>query len=328
MAKPDQGTMRGLASIVGSGGGGGRRKFDPETFQENLQEMGYGIAQAQAMAMAIGNILGGGKQQESSGTSLKDITGAMKDLHELAGGTSTNGKSDGLLSTIKALKELGFEPNKGEDREVGLAKVGVEREATQGNLAMAVLDRMGNGGGGGGNHVLDTISALKELGLLGPNQQQGQNSLLDTIKALKELGMIGQQKQTGGLDETLGMIGKLKELGMVNGPGGNALSFEQQMALKNVEVQIARIMGEQRLQEQQISHETSQHENGTKAISDVIGFLREQQAQGNAPPGPEADGDMARLKCQNCGGEFVTTRPNPGDVVTCTNCGSKWRKTA
>lgn len=325
MAKEQQTGMRGLAGLVG--GGGGSKRFDPERFQGQLEEMGYGIAQAQAMAMAIGNILGGNKSQDGGGgISLKDITGAMKDLNEMAGGG--NGKPSGkadttALEVIKLLKEIGAVGGEhGEPKEVGLAKVGVEREANQGNLALALLEHM-NGNSGKGNPVLETISALKELGVLGQGQQQNGNSTLEVIKVLKELGLVGGNSKGGNdIDTVFGLVDKLKGTGLL---GSQGLSFDQQVALKQIDVSLAKILGEQRLQEQTIQYEQSQHDNGTKAISDVIGFLREQNAQGNGPPGPEADGEAVKIHCSDCNSDFIAPRNQLSDVVTCSNCGTQWK---
>lgn len=333
MAKADQTAMRGFASIVG--GNGNKRKFDPQQFQNNLEEMGYGIAQAQAMAMAIGNIVGGGNQRQdggSGGVSLKDITGAMKDISEISGGSGKSGKGENMIiDTIKVLKELGVigGSGKGEDREVGLAKVGVEREATQGNLAMAIMDRL-QGQPQGGNAVLETISALKELGIVGQPQQSQQNSLLETITVLEKLGVIGKNKQGGGgLDETLNLIEKLKGTGLV---GGGGLSFEQQLALEQVKLEFAKIGVQKDLETKRIEYDQTQHNNGTEALTGVINFLREERSNGNAPPGPEADGDAVKIHCseQNggCGKDFIIPAGQLSDVVTCIHCGTKWRRRA
>jgi len=63
----------------------------------------------------------------------------------------------------------------------------------------------------GGNNLLETITALKTLGLIGAPAAPPQPSILDTIRALKELGLIGTVATAADPLKQVEMVSKLME---------------------------------------------------------------------------------------------------------------------
>lgn len=337
MPKQDKGSMGGFASLIGSGSAAAtaaQGEFDPHKFQAEMMTMGHNIGYAKAMASAIGNLLaepkaGGANGQEQPST-LRDLTGALKDMHEItSGGGNGNGNGDGqIVGMLKVLRELGVPiggaKGNGKPAEVGLAEVAQKREESQGNLAVQLLDKMG--GKSGTSEAAALITALAEAGLIGNKGGGGGGDTVTTI-LLKHLL---DQQQGSSQQNLASQLKELKELGLVNvGGAGGGLTFEQQMMMNEFQLRLAQITGEQKLQERQIAYQQSQHDNGTKAISDVIGFLRENQSNGGAAPGPEADGDAVKIHCSQenggCGNDFIVPKNQLSDVVACTHCGTKWR---
>lgn len=338
MPKQDKTTMGGFASLIGSGGGGTTQQFDTERFRQELLSMGQNIGLARAMATAVGSALtepdatAQNAKQNGNGAggapSLRDITGALKDVHEMTSGGG-NGNGDGqIVGMLKVLRELGVPiggaKGNGKPAEVGLAEVAQKREESQGNLAVQLLDKMG--GKSGTSEAAALITALAEAGLIGNKGGGGGGDTVTTI-LLKHLL---DQQQGSSQQNLASQLKELKELGLVNvGGAGGGLTFEQQMMMNEFQLRLAQITGEQKLQERQIAYQQSQHDNGTKAISDVIGFLRENQSNGGAAPGPEADGDAVKIHCSQenggCGNDFIVPKNQLSDVVACTHCGTKWR---
>lgn len=107
------------------------------------------------------------------------------------------------------------------------------------NGAAKVIDMIKENSTGKSGGILETITVLKELGLIGQQQQPAGGGVVETIKVLKELGLIGTAPAAaaGNLtDQLTQLLTVYEKLDAVRGSGGGGKAdWKETLASKAME---------------------------------------------------------------------------------------------
>lgn len=125
-----------------------------------------------------------------------------------------------------------------------------------GNAFDSAVKRIATSGGDKGN-LLETITALKELGLIGQPAPQG-NSILETIKVLGALGLIKTEPADPmkNLESTLAIFARMQEFS----GGGGKTDWKTELGSKLLEKAPQLIDGISNIGKQRVSFENARRE--------------------------------------------------------------------
>lgn len=181
-----------------------------------------------------------------------------------------------------------------------------------GNAFEAAASRLATTSPNGGGNLIETIKALKELGLIGMPQK---NSVLETIQVLKELGIVGgpvaQFNPVAQIDTVLGIVEKLRDFG-----GGGGKTDWKTLAIEKLAEYTPEILrGVVSIGDKQVQLERerrSRVEAVERAASAVQGAQQQQpQLSPNGNPQPPASYPLATVAAP-------AQEQNPGNLPVVT----------
>lgn len=296
------------------------------TIRQTVEELGD-AAKASMLGELLASFIHGRRGGDPIG-SLKELTGALRDLHDISM------SKDEMYR--RQIQELEARAREAEQRNltarVEMERLEMEREKSMAEVLLGLLDRLGGQGGGGQAELVAAIlrfvadSVSKEIAALREELRElkngsGRSGVLETLRGLLDLAeKLANRGGPGDLERTLEVLSKLREAGLITGGDGRWRDPESLRAF----IEMERLKLERELKEREIEakvKETDARVQGLQELARLIPSVAQavRQAEQGAVGQP-----VSVTVCGGCGRRiYLEGEP---EEATCPYCRTVLRR--